>query len=484
MAFTEETHYPIVVIGAGAGGLVVAIGAAKAGKKVLLIEKGNYGGDCTNFGCIPSKSMIASAYAAHSVHKGKSLGVSFISAESNSKEALERTRRIVNSIREHEEPEALAGHGVDTLTGTASFIDAHTLKVTMENGESARVTADNIVIATGSHPRMPNIEGSDRINILTNETVFDLKEVPDSMAVIGGGPIGCELTQAYHRLGAKVTLIHHHHHLLNKEIDSAQEVIENTFSNEGIDLFLGYEPIKFSQDGNRIEITLKAKNSEIIQSIYVDQVLVSVGRQPNIDGLNLESVGVDYNSRGIPVDAYGRTNIKNIWAIGDAAGRAVFTHLAENEGRAVLTSLLLPGFLKVKLDRKQPIPRVTYTDPEVASFGLNEKEAKEKFGKGKIAVYNVPFTQVDRGITTGRTEGFVQVVTKKWSSKILGATVVGPRAGEMLMELSTAKYAGLPLRKLASIIHPYPTYSLAIRKAADQWLTVTILPSLKKLIGK
>jgi len=480
----NESHYPIIVIGAGAGGLVVAIGAAKAGKKVLLIENGNYGGDCTNFGCIPSKSIIAAGHAAHSLKESAHLGVTIKIEDTDSKGALERTRQIVASIREHETPETLNGHGVATITGLASFVDTHTLKISLPDGSTTQVTGDNIVIATGSHPRIPAIEGGDTVSILTNETIFDLKEVPKRLIVIGGGPIGCELAQAYHRLGGNVSLIHHHDNLLNKEVERAQTIIEETFEKEGIKLFLGYNPIRLTKEGNNISITLKNKSSGEESTLIASHILVSTGRIPNLNKLNLDGIGVKYGDRGIIVDAYGRTNCKNIWAIGDVAGRAIFTHLAENEGRAVLTSLLMPWFFKKKLDRTQPIPRVTYTDPEVASLGLSEREAVKKYGKSKIAIYTVPFSAVDRAITTGRTEGFVQVVTKKWSSKILGATIVGPPAGEMIMEISTAMYAGLPLRKLASIIHPYPTYSLAIRKAADQWLTATIIPSLKKLVGK
>ncbi|MEC7838534.1 MAG: FAD-dependent oxidoreductase [Chlamydiota bacterium] len=484
MENAKESPYQIIVIGAGAGGLVVAIGAAKAGKKVLLIENGNYGGDCTNFGCIPSKSTIAAAKMAHSLRESSQLGIAMQSKSLSGDNALERTRQIIASIRAHETPEILNGHGVNTLTGLASFIDAHTLSVVKPNGTTTRVKGENIVIATGSHPKIPEIKGIDTVPVLTNETIFDLSEVPKKLAVIGGGPIGCELAQAYHRLGADVTIIHHHENLLNKEVKKAQKVIETTFKNEGIELFLGFHPLFLANDGSNIAITLQQMNNHKKSTLTASHVLVSAGRQPNIANLNLDKVGIKYSDRGILVDAYGRTNLKNIWAVGDVAGRALFTHLAENEARAVLTSLLMPGFLKKKLDRKQPIPRVTYTDPEVASLGLNQEEAEKKYGKRRTAVYTVPFSEVDRAITTGRTEGFVQIVTKKWSSKILGATIVAPPAGEMLMEISTAMYCKLPLRKLASIIHPYPTYSLAIRKAADQWLTATIIPALKKIVGK
>jgi pyruvate/2-oxoglutarate dehydrogenase complex dihydrolipoamide dehydrogenase (E3) component len=480
----QKKRYAIVVIGAGAGGLVIAIGGAKAGKSVLLIENGNYGGDCTNFGCIPSKSTIASAHVAQSIRDSEDVGVKHPDVSIDTKEALQRTRTIVSEIRTHEEPEVLHKHGIETLTGHASFVDAHTLEVKHADGTTTRVTGDHIVLATGSHPRIPNIEGIDTVPVMTNEKIFDLETVPESMIVVGGGPIGCELAQAYHRLGSKVSIVHRHQNILNKEEKCAQAVIEKVFIKEGIDLYTGYQPVSVTNNGESIQLTLRDKQSDQIKVIEATHLLVSSGRIPNLSTLNLDAVGIHATDRGITVDEYGRTNLKNIWAVGDVAGRAIFTHLAENEARAVLTSLLLPGFLKKKLDRTQALPRVTYCDPEIASLGLTEEEAIEKYGASKIATYFVSLEDVDRAITTGRTEGFVKIVTKKWSSKIIGAVIVAPRAGEMLMEISVAMYSGTPLRKLASIIHPYPTYSLAIRKAADQWLTQTILPSLKALVGK
>ncbi|MCB1112623.1 MAG: mercuric reductase [Chlamydiales bacterium] len=470
----SNNNYAIIVIGAGAAGLVVAIGAAKAGKNVLLIERGNYGGDCTNFGCIPSKAIIASAHAAFLIRHAADLGI-VSQAQSNNSGALERARSIVSEVRSHEEPKELEELGVQTLTGNAAFVEPHTLEIMKSNGETVSVSGDQIVIATGSRPRIPNIIGIDNIPYLTNETVFELEQIPEHLGVIGGGPIGCELAQALSRLGSKVSLIHHHPHLLNKECAEAQTVIEKTFLSEGIDLYLNEEPQEISMNGKHIVLHLHQRE------VSVSHLLVSTGRLPNIEDLNLGAIGIKTNARGIVVDDHGRSSLPHVWAAGDVAGRAIFTHVAENEARTILKNLLVPRLLQSKRDLQQPIPRVTYTDPEVATVGMSENEARKKY---TVATYYVPFTKVDRALTTGRTEGFVKIVTKKWSSKILGATIVAPRAGEMLMEVSSAMHFGIPLRKLAALIHPYPTYSLAIRKAADMWLTETILPSLKKLIGK
>jgi pyruvate/2-oxoglutarate dehydrogenase complex dihydrolipoamide dehydrogenase (E3) component len=467
IASSNEKSYPIVVIGAGAGGLVIAIGATKAGKKVLLIEKGNYGGDCTNFGCIPSKSLIASGHSAAAIKEGKELGIEVSSQIMQANKSLSRVREIVAEIRSHEDPEALNKLGLETLTGTAKFDGPNILRVN-EN----IIRAKQIVIATGSSPFIPPIKGLDKTPFLTNETIFELKEIPKSLLVMGGGPIGCELAQAFLRLGSKVSLIHSHPELLNKEESIAQEVIAAQFKSEGMSLHLGMSVKEVTYHDGQFQILLE--NGQKIES---EALLVSVGRKPNVSSLNLEAAAVNYTDKGIPVDAYGRTNQSHIWAVGDVVGTPFFTHWAENQARNVLTSLILPFPFKKKINKNQSIPRVTYTDPEVASIGLSEKEANQDYN---IATYTVPFSQVDRAITTGQTKGFVKIVTKKWSSKILGCTIVGPRAGEMLGEISLAMYAGISLRKLSALIHPYPTYNGAIRKAADLWLTQTILPIFKR----
>lgn len=457
--------YPIIVIGAGAGGLVIAIGAAKAGKKVLLIEKGNWGGDCTNFGCIPSKSLIASAHAAHAFKEGRTLGIESVSLQLKARESLTRTRHIVEEVRSHEDPEALAKLGVETITGTAAFKDSHTLEVNHET-----VFGQQIVIATGSSPFLPPIKGLSQTPYLTNETIFELKEIPETLAVMGGGPIGCELAQAFQRLGSKVALIHSHAQLLNKEEPIAQERIAEQFQKEGMNLYLGIRPQEILYQNHRFQILIDSQ-----KKIESEALLVSVGRRPNIASLNLQAAGVEYADQGILIDSFGRTNQEHIWAVGDVTGPPFFTHWAENQARAVLTSLLLP--FKKKLDLKQAIPRVTFTDPEIASVGLSEEEAAKKY---RIATYIVPFSSVDRAITAGRTEGFIKIVTKKWSSRILGCTIACPRAGEMLGELTLAMLAKIPLRKLARLIHPYPTYNQAIRKAADLWLTQTLLSAFRR----
>lgn len=475
--------YSLIVIGAGAGGLVVAIGAARAGKKVLLIEKGHYGGDCTNFGCIPSKSLIASAHAAHSIRNDEQYGLVLPSKIFQAQKSLKRVSEIVSQIRSHEEPDALREKGVATLTGWASFIDDHTLSVRDAQGQAQQVTGETIVIAAGSRPLIPSLPGLQGTPFLTNETIFDLKEIPKTLAVLGAGPIGSELGQAFQRLGSQVTMIHRKEHILDREDSEAQKVIQEQFKKEGITLCLNSQIQQVRYENGQFILSVQQGNDPQLKRIEVEQLLISTGRRPHVSSLNLEAAGIHYSDKGIPVDAYGRTNVPHIWAVGDIIGSPFFTHLAEHQARAVLTSLILPSFLKKKWDQ-QPVPRVTFTDPEVASVGLSEQEALSLYPARSLAIYLHPMTAVDRALTTGCTAGFVKIITKKWSSQILGATIVGDRAGELLGQISIAMYAKLPLRKIANIIFPYPTYSLAIRQTADQWLAKTVIPTLRNLFKR
>ncbi|MCY3974169.1 MAG: FAD-dependent oxidoreductase [Simkaniaceae bacterium] len=458
--------FDVIVIGAGAGGLVIAIGAAKAGKKTLLIETGPYGGDCTNFGCIPSKSLIASSKEAYMLKHADRLGIDVRFRTFDTVNAFKRVRDIVTEVRSREDPSALKHSGVETLTGTASFHDSRTLLV---NGRKVR--GKEIVIATGSEPTVPDVEGLAGTPYLTNETVFELERVPPDMIFIGAGPIGCELAQAFAGLGSEVTVIAGTH-MLAREDPRAREVIAKQFVTEGMTLQIGERPKRVTYDPEK-GFTVLVGNKEL----KARSLFVATGRRPRLEGLHLARAGIATTDKGITVDPYGRTSQKHIWAVGDVVGAPFFTHLAENRARTVLKNILLPFKSKIST---QPVPRVTYTDPEIASLGLLTEEAVNRYGKGRIAVYTVPFTEVDRSITNGRTEGFVTIVTKKWSSKILGATIVGARAGEMLMEISMAMYTKTPLRKLSGLIHPYPIESAAIRKAADMWLTQTVLGAIRR----
>lgn len=465
--------FPFVVIGAGAAGLVVAMGLARAKKRVLLIEKGAFGGDCTNLGCIPSKSLIAAAEVIHATHV---LGKMDITAKAyiNCEDALKYVHRVVDAVRKKEEPNVLKKEGAQTLSGAARFIDNKTLVVETAEGCQIKVQAKKIIIATGSKPRIPDVVGLNKVPFLTNENIFELKSVPKRLAIVGAGAIGCELAQAFRRLGAEVDLIHPHTRVLDKEEPIAAKLISEIFQKEGIKMHLETDFQEVHYEKGVYTLLLSRGKVE------ADALLIATGREARVCGLDLAKGGIEVGPRGILTDSYGKTSNRKVFAIGDVASSLMFTHTAEASGRALVFNLLMPWPFKRKVVSTNANPHVTFTSPEIASIGMTQKEAEEKYGKKKIKTYFVPLDKVDRAICQDMTEGFVFIVTKKWSSRMLGATIASSRGGEMLMEIGMAMTFNVPLRKISNLLHPYPIYNLAIRKAADQWLSNILLRKKKK----
>lgn len=457
-----------VVIGAGAAGLVVAVGLAKARKNVLLVDKGNWGGDCTNFGCIPSKSLIHISNTLHGLSLLHKLNILSKPPKIEAHNALSQMRRIKDEIREEEEPLALKELGLETLTGTATFLDPHTLKVTNKDQQTI-VKSQEIILATGSNPYIPSLAGLDTVPFLTNETLFSLTEIPEHLVILGGGPMGCEMAQSFSRLGSKVTLIQHNEYLLPKEDKEASQLMASLFEEEGITLHLKCTAERVERKNHHILVYSQKFREPLVAS----HLLVSVGRRPDLEKLQLSKANVTYSAKGIPTDCYYRTNQRNIYAIGDAQGNELFTHYAEFQGRHLLKNLILPWPFRFKANKHPLIPRVTYVDPEIASVGVIDDNT--------LTSYTLPFTRLDRARCTGSENGFIKILTKKWSGQIMGATIVGPRAGEMLVQIITAMDQKIPIRKLANIIYPYPSFSLAVRKAADQYYTKTLLSLIKRI---
>lgn len=476
-----QYDYYAIVIGAGAAGLEVAKGLAKAGKRVLLIEKGPYGGGCANFGCIPSKSLIASANIAHELWRSGLYGIDMHITNFQAGRVLERVREIVSQVRKQNSPDALRALGVETLSAVCSFIDPYTVQATSAAGEIQKITAKNIIIASGSSPKIPDIKGLNEIQYLTNETIFDLSEIPTSLAILGGGQTGCELAQAFRRLGSSVTVIEQSDHLLKGGEPEAYKAVQSALVKEGVEIYLSTRVERVRREAGKISVHLQQKLDNKEYELHVEQLLIASAREPNIGSLNLEGVQVAHTKQGISHDAYGRTSQSNIWVVGDASGELFYTHAAVNQANAVLFNLLMPWPFRKKVVSKQPIPSVVFTDPEVASLGISEAQAIELYGNSSIAVYTVPLAESDRAVCQGRSDGFVKFITKRFSSRILGATIVAPIAADMLVEIACAMRDGVPLRKLSSLIHPYPTYSQIIQKAAQKWLSDTILPLFGKL---
>jgi len=469
-------RYDLVVIGGGTAGLVVAAGAAGLGigLKVALVEKYLLGGDCLNFGCVPSKTIIRSSRVVGEMWQAKEYGIHVPKhIEVDFPAVMARMRRIRAGISHHDSAERFQKLGVDVFLGNAKFIDDDTVGV----GE-LKLRFKKAVIATGARARKPNITGIEEAGYLTNETIFSLIQRPRRLAVIGGGPIGCELAQTFRRLGCAVVLFHQGSHILNREDADAAEIVQNVFIKEGIRLVLGcqIEEVETVGDGKRLYFNSNDKRD----SVTVDEILVGTGRTPNVD-LNLEAVGVEYNQRGVIVNDYLQTKNPKIYAAGDVCMDWKFTHAADAAARIVIKNAL---FSPLGLGRSKisslVMPWVTYTDPEIAHVGMYESQAQQ--ADIELATIKIPFSSVNRAIADGEEQGFVKIHHKQNSDQILGATIVASHAGEMISQITTAIVSKVGLNKLSTVIHPYPTQAEGIRKAADAYRRTLLTPRTQGLL--
>lgn len=461
--------YNLVVIGGGTAGLVSAAGAAGLGAKVALIERSLMGGDCLNTGCVPSKAIIRSARAVHDVREAKRFGVFGHVEQVDFAAAMGRMRQIRAKISHHDSFERFKGLGIDVYMGSAQFLNDRQIEVAGQVLDFKKA-----VIATGARASVPSIPGLAEVDYLTNENVFNLTTLPQRLICIGGGPIGCELAQALHRLGAHVTLIHNGSHLLNREDPEAAAIVQQAFLQEGINLVLNAEIKSVSQGPEGKTVKYLQNGQEAV--VTGDAILLATGRQPNIERLNLEKAGVQSHKRGVEVNDYLQTTNKNIFAAGDVCMAWQFTHAADFAARIVLQNALFMGNKKLS---DLVMPWCTYTDPEVAHVGLYAHEAQ---AKGiEIDTYQKSFSDVDRAMADGETQGFVKAITAKGSDRILGATIVARHAGEMLGELTLAIQHQIGLGKIASVIHPYPTQAEAIRHLGDQYNRTRLNPTVKNV---
>jgi pyruvate/2-oxoglutarate dehydrogenase complex dihydrolipoamide dehydrogenase (E3) component len=462
--------YNLVVIGGGSAGLVAAIGAAGLGAKVALIERHFLGGDCLNVGCVPSKTVIHSSKVLGEIARANLFGVQVDGVRVDFSAVMARMRRVRADLSEHDSAHRLTKLGIDMYLGDARFTGSNTLEI-----DGQTLNFSKAVIATGSRPAAPPIPGLAETGHLTNEKVWDLTLLPPRLAVIGAGPIGAELAQAFRRFGSEVTIFDVVPRLLGREDAQAAEVIRQVFAAEGINLALGAEIELVSRSGDAKQITYKLNGEG--HTLVVDEILVVAGRLPSLEGLNLEAANVAYNKRGVEVDDTLRTTNPAIYAAGDVASRFQFTHTADATARMVLQNALFPGAKKKLSDLI--VPWATYTDPEVAHVGLYDWEA-EKAGIA-VETYTHLLAETDRGRTDGEEGGFVKVHVKKGADKILGATIVGRHAGELISEITVAMSGGLGLRHLSTVIHPYPTEAEAIRKVADAYNRTRLTPTVARL---
>lgn len=468
-------RYNLVVIGAGTAGLVCAAGAAGLGAKVALIERHLMGGDCLNYGCVPSKGVIAAAKAMARVKDAERFGVKLAAEpEIDFPAVMERMRKLRSEISRHDSVHRFTELGVDVYLGEGSFVDSHTIRVA-----DRELTFRKAVIATGARAAVPAIPGLPEVDYVTNETIFSLTELPRRLAVVGGGPIGAEMAQTFARFGSDVTLFEAGPRILSRDDPDAAAIVQNSLARDGVDLKLNASISGFSKTGT--ETTVSYAVGDVTAELRVDCVLISTGRAPNVEGLNLEGIGVDFDPReGVHVNEKLQTARKHIYAAGDICFRYKFTHTADFLARIVLRNALFP------LGRSRTsglvIPWCTYTDPELAHVGLSETAARER--GIPVDTFVQPMDGVDRAILDGEIRGFVKIFLKKGTDKIMGATIVAPHAGDLISQITQAIVSGTRLGQIADVIHPYPTQADAIRKLGDQYNRTRLTPRVAALFRK
>lgn len=469
-------RYNMVVIGGGTAGLVTAAIAASLGAKTALVEKALLGGDCLNVGCVPSKALISAARCAAMVRDSSQFGVKHHGGfEVDFGQVMNRMRRLRAGISPHDSAKRFTELGVDVYFGKGEFVNSNSIAV-----DGTKLDFKKACIATGGRASTPKIEGIEEVGYLTNETLFSLTELPKRLAVIGGGPIGTEMAQPFARFGSKVTQIEKRGHILSREDEDAARIVQDSLVQDGVEVLTESDVIRCEKKGSAKLLTVKKKLGETIK-IEIDEILLSIGRTPNVAGLGLENAGVKYDlTQGVHVDDRLRTANKSIFAAGDVASPFKFTHAADFMARAVVQNALFPG--PKKRVSSLMIPWTTYTSPELAQIGLTAKQAAEK--GVEIETFEVAMSNVDRAILDGETDGFVRVHTRKGTDKILGATIVAVNAGDLIGELSLAMTHKIGLKQIGSAIHPYPTHAEAIRKLGDLYNRTRFTGIKKRLLEK
>ena len=442
----------LVVIGGGPGGLVVASVAAQVGLKVTLIEKsGLLGGDCLHSGCVPSKALIHMAHTAHVTRTGASQGLLSSMPEIDFGKAIDHVNRVIEKIQIHDDPERFRSYGCDVRFGKASFISPHEVTV---DGET--IAGKRFVIATGSMPAIPPIPLLEQAGFETNETIFKRRSLPDHLAVIGGGPIGVELAQAFARFGSKVTIIEMADRLLINEDKAVSLLLQEILEKEGIEIITAVQVAGIHREGDSRQLRLSNNIT-----IECDCILVAAGRRPVVHDLGLEAAGVEFGRQGITVDRRLRTSQKHIYAVGDVCGPYQFTHMAEYQAGIALANIVF------RMPRKtdyRVVPRVVYSDPEVASVGITEDEALAQGIKYHIAEF--PMAEIDRAVTDNAAAGFGRILVSK--GRVVGASLIGPHAGELIHELALAMQVNAKVKAISALAHAYPTYAQIHRRTINK----------------
>jgi pyruvate/2-oxoglutarate dehydrogenase complex dihydrolipoamide dehydrogenase (E3) component/uncharacterized membrane protein YdjX (TVP38/TMEM64 family) len=478
--WTRPTKFDrnIIVIGGGSAGLVTAYIAAAVKAKVTLIEKHKLGGDCLNTGCVPSKALIRSAKFLSHVSRANEFGCRGASADFQFADVMERVQRVIHQVEPHDSVERYTGLGVDVVEGSAKIVSPWEVELTRNNGATERMSTRSIVIAAGARPFVPPIPGIDEVGYLTSDTVWSLRELPKRMVVLGGGPIGCELTQAFARFGAKVTQVEMAPRLIIREDPEASDLVADRFRKEGIDVLLNHKAKQFViENGEKILI---AEHEGRDVRIPFDAVLVAVGRVANLKGYGLEEIGVS-TTRTVDTNDFLQTNYPNIYAAGDVAGPYQFTHTAAHQAWYAAVNALFDPFKKFKADYSV-IPWATFVEPEVARVGLNETDAKEQGIAYEVSRYDID--DLDRAIADSEAYGFIKVLTVPGKDRILGVTIVGEHAGDLIAEYVLAMKHGIGLNKILGTIHIYPTMAEANKYVAGVWKKAHAPQALLEWVGR
>ncbi|PLX79230.1 MAG: pyridine nucleotide-disulfide oxidoreductase [Desulfuromonas sp.] len=471
----EQFDYNVVVLGAGSAGLVSSYIAAAVKARVALVEKHKMGGDCLNTGCVPSKALIRSAKILAYGKRAREFGFRQTETEFDFGDVMERVRKVVAKVEPHDSVERYTGLGVECIQGEARITSPYTVEV----GDRT-LTTRNIIVATGASPFVPPIPGLDKIDYLTSDNLWQLRDLPRRLVVLGGGPIGCEMAQAFSRFGAEVTQVEMAPQLMGREDSDVAEYIQSVFDQEGVRVLLGHAAREVLCDGDEKTLVCDHEGTEV--KIPFDQIIVAVGRKPNTRGFGLEELGIRLAERGtIETDPFLRTNIPNIFSAGDVAGPYQFTHTAGHQAWYAAVNALFGEFKKFRADYSV-IPWCTFTDPEVARVGLNETEARQRNIDHEITRFDL--AELDRAIAESEDRGWVKVITPPGKDKILGVTIVGTHAGDLIAEYILAMKHGIGLNKILGTIHPYPTLAEANKMAAGEWKKAHVPAKLLSWVEK
>ncbi|HLE63919.1 MAG TPA: FAD-dependent oxidoreductase [Pyrinomonadaceae bacterium] len=481
------SSYDIAVIGGGSAGLVVAIGAAQLGARVALIERKALGGDCLYTGCVPSKTLIRSARFAADLRRAEEFG--FAPAQLKFKDAsfaaiTDRVQRVIQTVGKRDEPERFRTMGIEVIFGKPRFLSSKELEIGVgEEATEAKhvVRARRFCIATGSHPAVPLIEGLKQTGFITNEEVFHLQKLPQSLIILGAGPTGLELGQSFARFGTQVTVVEMGERLLPREDEEVSALMEDLLRAERLTILLNTRAVAARGANGHKKVTVECQGQ--LQELHAEEILVATGRLPNIEGLNLEAAGVKYDKERIITNEYLRTSMPNIFAAGDVTGHFPFTHMAAYEAAVVVRNALFFWPLTQKADFRV-VPWAVFTDPEVGRVGLTEREARGRFGDNEIRVYRSGFEENDRAHADGETNGFIKLICRGRKNEILGAHIVSTHAGELIHEIVLAMKHRLPATSLGSLIHVYPTRTQVNQRAGLEPIRARLTPFTRKVLAQ